>query len=86
VHKVFTGSLDLMAVTPSDDLGRTAALYFVNAVVVSVIVLMAAEASRAMQDATRSFAIRHDHLHEDAFARLHRHGVTAELPELAGPF
>jgi len=85
VHKVFTGSIDLMSATPSDDLGRTAALYFVNAVVVSVVVLMASEASRAMHDATRAFAIRHDHLRHDAFIRVRRQQVTAELPELAEP-
>ncbi|MEI8239721.1 MAG: hypothetical protein WCI22_09890 [Actinomycetota bacterium] len=81
VHKVFTGSIDLLAPKPGDDLGRTAALYFVNAVVVAVIVLMASEASRAMQDATKARAKQHDLLCEEAFSRLQSRGVT-DLPAL----
>jgi hypothetical protein len=70
VHKVFAGSLDLLAANQVDDLGRTAALYFVNGVVVAVIALMAAEASRTMNDATVARARQHMQLHDDALARF----------------
>ena len=59
VHHVFTGALDLANPKQSDDLGRTAMLYLVNAVVVGVMVVMAAEATAAM-----------DQSHEGAVAAL----------------
>lgn len=78
VHHVFTGSLDLAAPTPGDDLGRTAMLYLVNGVVVGVIVVMAAEATRSMQKATKERASQHDLLQADAHQRVRSTSTTGE--------
>ncbi len=84
VHHVFTGSLDLAAPSPSDDLGRTAMLYLVNGVIVGVIVVMAAEATRSMQVATSERLAQHRMLHADAHQRTRSH-VTSEQETMPMP-
>ncbi len=84
VHHVFTGSLDLAVPSPSDDLGRTAMLYLVNGVIVGVIVVMAAEATRSMQVATSERLAQHQMLHADAHQRTRSH-VTSEHETMPMP-
>lgn len=66
VHDVFTMHLDLAVPKPSDDLGRTAAMFLVNAVVVGLVLVMAAEATDAMGQATTDRSQHYRHLHKDA--------------------
>jgi hypothetical protein len=80
VEHVFTGPLDLGRPTPSDDLGRTAVMYFVNAVVIGVIVVMAAEASRSMQQATLMRSSQRRLLHDDAHQRVRVSIALNEMP------
>ena len=70
VDYVFTGPLDLTDPKPADDLGRTAVMYFVNAVLIGVMVVMAAEASRSMQQATLQRSSQRRLLHDDAHQRV----------------
>ena len=83
VHRMFTGSLDLSTPTPADDLGRTAVLYLVNAVVVGVIVVMAAETTREMHDAIGERFAMHQHWKDDARARFLPRPATGEQPVAA---
>jgi hypothetical protein len=70
VHDVFTMGLDLANPKQSDDLGRTAALFLVNAIVVGVMLVMAAEATEAMDHATTERSQHYRHLHDDAQNRM----------------
>jgi hypothetical protein len=86
VHRLFTGSLDLSTPSPADDLGRTAVLFLVNAIVVGVIVVMAAEATNDMQLAIVERYALHQHWREDAQARFGSRHSTGEHPVvLAAP-
>lgn len=69
VHDVFTMHLDLAAPKVSDDLGRTAAMFLVNAVLVGLMLVMAAEATEAMATATIDRSQHYRHLHNDAQSR-----------------
>jgi hypothetical protein len=80
VQHVFTGPLDLANPKPADDLGRTAVMYFVNAVIVGVMVVMAAEASRSMQQATLLRSSQRRLLHDDAHQRVRVSVALNELP------
>lgn len=80
VQHVFTGPLDLANPKPADDLGRTAVMYFVNAVIVGVMVVMAAEASRSMQQATLLRSSQRRLLHDDAHQRMRVSVALNELP------
>jgi hypothetical protein len=80
VQHVFTGPLDLANPQPADDLGRTAVMYFVNAVIVGVMVVMAAEASRSMQQATLLRSSQRRLLHDDANQRMRVSVALNELP------
>jgi hypothetical protein len=80
VQHVFTGPLDLANPKPVDDLGRTAVMYFVNAVIVGVMVVMAAEASRSMQQATLLRSSQRRLLHDDAHQRMRVSVALNELP------
>ena len=75
VHHVFTGALDLARPLPSDNFGRTAMLYLVNAVVVGLMAVMAAEASRGMHVATDERAWQNRLSQDDAHLRL-RGGIA----------
>lgn len=70
VQHLFTSGLDLARPRLSDDLGRTAALYFLNALVVGVGVLIAADATRGMQRAIAERLSHHRILHADAHQRV----------------
>ena len=70
VQHLFTSGLDLTQPRLSDDLGRTAALYFLNALVVGVGVLIAADATRGMQRAIAERLWQHQILHADAHQRV----------------
>ncbi len=69
VHDLFTTTLDLANPQQSDDFGRTAMMFLVNALVVGVMGVMAAEATRAMDRATSERALTHRLLHDDANRR-----------------
>jgi hypothetical protein len=85
VQHVFTGPLDLANPSPNDDLGRTAVMYFVNAVIVGVMVVMAAEASRSMQQATLLRSSQRRLLHDDANQRVRVSIALNELPVTLPP-
>jgi hypothetical protein len=85
LQHVFTGPLDLANPKPSDDLGRSAVMYFANAVVIGVMVVMAAEASRAMQQATNERASQRRLLHDDASQRMRAPLTLVETPPAAVP-
>ena len=83
VHQVFTTAVDLSDPQPTDDFGRTAMMFLINAVVVSVMALMAAEATREMERAVDERALTYRVLHDDANLRV-RHAPVAEVaPEPA---
>lgn len=83
VEHVFTAPLDLGDPKPGDDLGRTAVMYFVNAVIIGVMVVMAAEASRSMQQATLMRSSQRRLLSDDANQRVRV--ALSELPLVADP-
>ncbi|MFM7687400.1 MAG: hypothetical protein ACKPDI_15965 [Actinomycetota bacterium] len=70
VQHLFTSDLDLAQPRLADNLGRTAALYFLNALVVGVGVLIAADATRGMQRAIAERLWQHRILHADAHQRV----------------
>jgi len=72
VHHVFTASLDLAVPRVSDDFGRTATLYIVNAVIVGVMAVVANEASRTLQLSTDERAWQQRQLQDDAYLRARR--------------
>jgi len=77
VHEVFTGSFNLAEPKPADDLVRCAALYLGSALVVGLMVVMAKDSSKSMQDATAERAEVHCQLLADAALRLSS-TITAE--------
>ena len=77
VHELFTTSVNLADPQPSDDFGRTAMMFLINAVVVAVMALMAAEATREMERATDERALTYRVLHDDANLRV-RHTPVVE--------
>jgi hypothetical protein len=79
VHDLFTTSLDLANPQQADDFGRTSMMFLVNALVVAVMGVMAAEATRAMDRATSERALTHRLLHDDA-NRRERPGAIAFDP------
>lgn len=84
VHEVFTTSVDLSDPQPSDDFGRTAMMFLINAVVVAVMALMAAEATREMERATDERALTYRVLHDDANMRMRSSTpLAAPAPEPA---
>lgn len=85
VHDVFTSGLDLSDPQPGDDLGRTAAMFLINAVVVAVMALMAAEATSAMDSATSERAASLRHLHDDAHQRVRSMPIADTVPPLPSP-
>lgn len=70
VHHVFTGTLDLGHARAADDFGRTAMLYFVNGLIVALMAVLAAEASRGVQAAVEERAWQQRLLHDDAHQRV----------------
>jgi hypothetical protein len=66
VHDVFTMGLNLADPTAANDLGRTATMFLVNAVLVALMMVMAAEATDAMAQATTDRSQHYRHLHKDA--------------------
>ena len=72
VHHVFTATLDLAVPRASDDFGRTATLYLVNAVIVGVMAVVANEASRGLQISTEERAWQQRQLQDDAYLRARR--------------
>jgi hypothetical protein len=88
VHHVFTASLDLAVPRASDDFGRTAMLYLVNAVIVGVMAVVANEASRGLQISTEEQAWQQRQLQDDAYLRARRSSPVEVLgrstPEIAG--
>jgi len=70
VHELFTGTYNLAAAKPSDDLGRTAALYLGSALVVGLMVVMAKDASVSMQLATDERHEAHQRMLRDALLRF----------------
>jgi hypothetical protein len=84
VHHVFTASLDLAVPRVSDDFGRTAMLYLVNAVIVGVMAVVANEASSGLQFSTEERAWQQRQLQDDAFLRARR-GAPMEMPLRSTP-
>ena len=80
VHDLFTSKLDLGNPQQSDDFGRTAIMFLVNALVVAVMGVMAAEATRAMDRATAERALTHRLLHDDANRRERATSIAFEQP------
>ncbi len=66
VHDVFTMGLNLADPKAANDLGRTAAMFLVNAVVVALMMVMAAEATDAMAQATTDRSQHYRFMHKDA--------------------
>jgi len=83
VHEVFTTAIDLSDPQPSDDFGRTAMMFLINAVVVAVMALMAAEATREMERAIDERALTYRVLHDDANLRVRHAPVAEAVPEPA---
>ena len=84
VHQLFTTALDLSDPQPADDFGRTAMMFLINAVVVAVMALMAAEATREMERATLERALTYRVLHDDANMRVRTSPpAAAQVPEPA---
>jgi hypothetical protein len=80
VHDLFTTKLDLGNPQQSDDFGRTAIMFLVNGLVVAVMAVMAAEATRAMDRATSERALTHRLLHDDANRRERPSSIAFEQP------
>ncbi len=80
VHDLFTSGLDLGNPQQADDFGRTATMFLVNGLVVAVMAVMAAEATRAMDRATAERALTHRLLHDDANRRERATSIAFEPP------
>ncbi len=78
VHDLFTAPLDLANPQQADDFGRTAMMFLVNALVVAVMGVMAAEATRALDRATAERSLTHRLLHDDANRRERPGAITFE--------
>ena len=70
VFRVFTQRTDMLQMRPSEDLGTVASMSLVNGVVIGVMMMMAAEASRSMQQATAEKLFQRMQLRDDAFERF----------------
>ncbi|MEI7548792.1 MAG: hypothetical protein WCK21_12175, partial [Actinomycetota bacterium] len=70
VHEAFTGSFNLADPKPSNDLGRAAALMIASALVLGLMVIMACEASKSMEDATEQRMADHRSWREEALDRF----------------
>ncbi len=70
VHEVFTGSFNLADPKPSHDLGRAAALMIGSALALGLMVLMAADAAKSMDEATESRMQAHRDWRSEALERF----------------
>ena len=70
VQQAFTGSFNLADPKPSQDLGRAAALMLANGLVLGLMVLMAADAAKAMEEATQRKMVAHLDWREEALQRF----------------
>ena len=83
VERLLVGSDGLVSMRASDDLGRAASMSLVNGVVVGVVVVMAMEASSAMETSIRHFMRDRDRIRRDAFDRFgtkQDHGAVPVIP------
>jgi len=79
VFRVFTQGTDVLQMRPSEDLGTVASMSLVNGVVIGVMMMMAAEASRSMQQATAEKLFQRQQLRDDAFDRFRHAAHEHEL-------
>jgi hypothetical protein len=84
VHHVFTATLHLAVPRASDDFGRTATLYLVNAVIVGIMAVVANEASSGLQISTDERAWQQRQLQDDAYLRSRR-TTPVETPMMSVP-
>lgn len=70
VQQAFTGSFNLADPKPSQDLGRAAALMLANGLVLGLMVLMAADAAKSMEQATQRKMVAHLDWREEALQRF----------------
>lgn len=82
VNQVFTSPVHLDRLGPDDDLARAAVLSMLNGMVVAVMTLLAADATRALQGATSEKAFRHNQTGLDAVARFQLR-IPRPKPEVA---
>ncbi len=72
VHETFTGSFNLADLKPKDDLGRAAALMIASGVALGLMVLMAGDAARSLDDATERKMQSHRDWRNEALDRFRR--------------
>lgn len=72
VHETFTGSFNLADLKPKDDLGRAAALMIASGIALGLMVLMAGDAARSLDDATERKMQSHRDWRNEALGRFRR--------------
>ncbi|MFZ4720309.1 MAG: hypothetical protein ACOYMR_12850 [Ilumatobacteraceae bacterium] len=86
LHTLFTSRLDVLGEHGVDNLGRTTMMFFINALIVTVMGVMAAEATRGMDRSIVERALQRRLLRDDASLRTRGSGGSGDAgPSLPPP-